>query len=289
MALEPQKRVAEIVERYRLEPSLRDVYVEGTYDKQVIDWFLRESEVYGPVVYPIESIELPASVVVGRGFPNNNKGRVLALATVVASDLGRAPLGLTGIVDSDLDAVVGGPPPVEGVLHTDYSCIEMYAANAEVLRKFFGLGFDASASADAFIGQAMPVLHGLAVMRAANERLRWNMKQVDLTKSLGVTSGQLAYDETDHVKRRLIKNGRWSERVVFGAAVAESRKLMSGDPRLFVNGEEFVVCLWWWIRKILGKSGWDEERVATLLRTALEVRHLQAERLFQLLVERVKR
>lgn len=39
-----RRTIPELVARYILEPSLRDVYVEGSDDRALIKWFLEQHE-----------------------------------------------------------------------------------------------------------------------------------------------------------------------------------------------------------------------------------------------------
>ena len=40
--LDDRRSIEELITRYELEPSLKDIYVEGHSDKVIIEWFLQE-------------------------------------------------------------------------------------------------------------------------------------------------------------------------------------------------------------------------------------------------------
>ena len=51
-----RRTIAELVARYELEPTLRDVYVEGRFDSAVLTWLFRERGCVDAVVYEIDPL-----------------------------------------------------------------------------------------------------------------------------------------------------------------------------------------------------------------------------------------
>ena len=65
-----RRTIAELVARYDLEPSLRDVFVEGPSDRTLVELaltFLGESNRIR--AYEVDTVDLPAALVETRSLP----------------------------------------------------------------------------------------------------------------------------------------------------------------------------------------------------------------------------
>ncbi|HEY6331243.1 MAG TPA: hypothetical protein VI756_18090, partial [Blastocatellia bacterium] len=130
------RRVEELIVRYKLEPTLNDVYVEGPADARLIDWFLSENDLEDVAVYDISTVHLPAETLLERGLPDNNKGRVIALAEMLEPHISQRTGQTTCVVDQDLDIVLEKTREHELLVLTDYTCLEMYSYDVDSLNKF---------------------------------------------------------------------------------------------------------------------------------------------------------
>ena len=57
-----RRKISEVVQLYRLEPTLRDIYVEGISDNLIIESFLEENNIMGVSIYEIDKIDLPSKI-----------------------------------------------------------------------------------------------------------------------------------------------------------------------------------------------------------------------------------
>jgi len=121
---------------YQRDPGRRDVYVEGTYDGALINWFVRESGLHGVAVYPIESIEVPDGEILASGRKANNRERVAFLASFLAKSQVQK---VACIVDADFARLWGSEPPLAPLFETDYASMEMYAFSEACLGKCVSL------------------------------------------------------------------------------------------------------------------------------------------------------
>jgi hypothetical protein len=75
-----RRTIEEIIVRYELEPSLRDIYVEGLEDKSLIEWFLSQHGQTNCAIYDVDTIEIPAELLFAENLVDGNRSRVIFLA-----------------------------------------------------------------------------------------------------------------------------------------------------------------------------------------------------------------
>jgi hypothetical protein len=124
-----------LVTLYAIEPSIRDVFVEGHTDVGVISWFLTSSGL-NPSVFSIDDrVLVPGELVDEIGQDRSSRGRALALAFAIERDLGSDCLAATVVVDADFDDPVVLRGIAASVLPTDFPSIENYAFQERPLEK----------------------------------------------------------------------------------------------------------------------------------------------------------
>src|SRR5688500_15267818 len=122
----PRRQLSELLTLYELEPTLRDVFVEGPFDVSIINWFLHEKGCQDVGVYDISTIEIPDGEILNRGRKANNRERVIYLAEFMQNSLQPNKNQITCIVDRDFSDFLQDRRDIECLLYTDYSCMEMY-------------------------------------------------------------------------------------------------------------------------------------------------------------------
>src|SRR5215471_9651273 len=167
-----QRRVEDLIARYRLEPTLNDLYVEGAADAAVLNWFLSENGAADVGVYPISTVLVPAETIANLGLPNNNKGRVIALASALSPYINNRTGQATCIADRDLDIILERTYDERLLLLTDYTCVEMYLYNTAIMAKFLRLNLPTFPKTAGYVIQELtPVLQDLFLARLANDSL----------------------------------------------------------------------------------------------------------------------
>jgi hypothetical protein len=58
MSPDDRRTIEELIARYELEPTLRDIYVEGYTDALFFRWFLQKSNATNAIVYEIDCVEI---------------------------------------------------------------------------------------------------------------------------------------------------------------------------------------------------------------------------------------
>ena len=77
MNTDVRRTIEELAARYELEPTLRDVYVEGAFDATVIGWVLREARCHNAAVYGIDTVNIPVAISSRYGLAEGSKGRIV--------------------------------------------------------------------------------------------------------------------------------------------------------------------------------------------------------------------
>ena len=136
MSIHEKRTIAELIARYQLEPTLRDIYVEGELDKGVFNWSLGADERSRATIYEISTVEMPTEEILRLGLHDNNRGRVITLAHILGQHLPHNSAQITCVVDTDLDSILGVEHRHDFLLLTDYTCLEMYLYNPHTIHKF---------------------------------------------------------------------------------------------------------------------------------------------------------
>jgi hypothetical protein len=298
---EKRRKLDELVARYVLEPSLHDVYVEGLTDKSIIQWFLDESnlDTKNCTVYEIDTVDIPNDQLCELGLNNGNRSRVIFLAFQLQRLFETTSLPhVVCIADRDFDDLIGSSSiESELLLFTDYTSIEMYLFDSNIIEKFLrlALGKD-DLEAVNILTNISPILEEMFLLRAANQSLSYGMEWLAPASLRGCfkrrKGGQIEFDSKDFVEKYLNKNKRYSEKSAFLDKVKELRNKNISEIRNKIRGHDFIDLFCWYIDPYLpkDKKGFsDPEIVLGTLRCCLDVDYLMQEKLFQELTRRVSK
>lgn len=170
-----RRKLPELAVRYEIEPTLRDEYVEGAFDAVLVSWLLKQQGCEEAVVYEIDTVDVPPEILKEHGLDVGQKGRVIALCLELEKSA-KISTQVTGVVDRDYDTVLGIQRPCPLLQVTDFSCMEMYAYNEEVLQAFFHLHVRKEGyTARAFMAAAQHVLREAFLMRCTNQKLGYGL------------------------------------------------------------------------------------------------------------------
>ena len=134
---EKRRRFEELVARYELEPSLRDIYVEGLTDKSLLEWFLEKCGIDNYAIYEIDTVEITAHELYNLGLNDNARSRVIALALKLNNYFKECLPSVICVADRDFDYLLGVSEfDCDLLLFTDYTSIEMYLFNPSIIQKF---------------------------------------------------------------------------------------------------------------------------------------------------------
>lgn len=246
-----RRTIDELRARYDLEPALRDVYVEGVFDKEVLTLCFRSIGELQRIVYEIEGIEIAEELVKSHGLTDGNKQRVITLARELA--IGRENPAYRCLVDKDLDHWFGPLEQVPGLVWTEHSSIELYFYNDRLLQDLLLTAARARIENwDVFIDSITKILRDLFAMRLADRELKWSMKWLPLEKHLSIRGGSVVFSSSEYMRRLLMKNGFNSKGAQFSSSFSKWQIKLSGDPRGYIRGHDFIDLLAWSIRAFRG-------------------------------------
>jgi len=297
---EKRRKLDELVARYVLEPSLHDVYVEGLTDKSIIQWFLDESnlDTKNCTVYEIDTVDIPTAQLFALGLNDSNRSRVIFLAFQLQRLFETSLPHVVCIADRDFDDLIGSSSiESELLLFTDYTSIEMYLFDSNIIEKFLRLALhrDDLASVN-ILENISPILEEMFLLRAANQSLSYGMKWLEPNALRRCfkrrKGGQIEFDSNDFVEKYLNKNNRTSEKSAFLDKVKELRNKNISEIRNKIRGHDFIDIFCWYIEPYLpkNKKGFSEpEIVLGNLLCCLDVDYLMQEKLFQELTRRVSK
>lgn len=273
--------------KYKLEPSLRDIYVEGETDASMIRWFLKEQGNVNAVVYHVSTVDLPKEKVEGWHQENSNRGRVISLALELAA-ANLLPQA-TCIVDSDFDIVLNCRQGPKNLVFTDYSCMEMYFFNHWHFEKVFSLVFGKEITdLQAIMGSIASVLQELFLIRLANHLLNLKFGCMTMTACCQIEELEIKFDSSEYLKRYLNKNSGYSQIKSIEQKVEECRRLLRLDCREQMHGHDFLDLLSWYIRKAGLAQRCDDVSISRTLFACLEASKLSTEGLFLTLQHRIQ-
>ena len=281
-----------MIARYKEEPTLRDVYVEGQFDASVLkDYLLAQDGCDDVVVYEIDTVDVTATMLIENDLDGGQKGRVIAACLAFSAALGDTPQ-VTGIVDRDYDNVRNIRYECPLLLFTDYACMEMYSFTEPVLGRFFRLFVRRTEfTPSRFIAAVRMVLIEAFLMRAANQEKGYALKWLEVEEQCKVTLDKAEFDVADFVQKYLNKSAKLKHRDEFNFQLELFRASIAGqDERHCINGHDFVGMLAKYILKsVSNKNLADTDVVERQLVAHLDFKALASEPMFLELLNRVRR
>lgn len=164
-----RRTLRELMARYRLEPTLREAFVEGSHDASILQWVLSDSA-RNLAITPVEVVDVPYELLAQYGLSDGNRGRVLALGLELDKH-GQAGLARC-VADRDfLFLLEVESPRAETIIYTDYACIDVYVLESSSLNKFLQLGLGVQESGDHLLAAISDALIKLSCVRAALHEL----------------------------------------------------------------------------------------------------------------------
>jgi hypothetical protein len=283
-----RRGLEELVAMYQLEPSIRDVYVEGGLDEALVEWFFAARNVGDVDVTEINAVEISADLVLARGLENNNRGRLIALAGVMERHLGPDAVAVTCLVDADFDRVLEKNNDCRLLLMTDFSSMELYFFDVPHLTKFLRVVVRKfpKAAADV-IAEIQEPLKDLFAIRTANYVLGWNLPLIPFEKCCKVTRTGVRLDVADYMGRFLNADGRRSEKMKFERVYTQCKAKFKGDVRNFIHGHDLLHLLAWYIRQHKGHN-LSRETVERSFFSCAESNSLGEHMMFRQLLERTR-
>ncbi len=285
-----RQSLAGIVAKYELEPTLREVYVEGCCDRRVLRWVLNEVGLSRVRVYEVDQVEVPAGTVLALGLADNMRGRVIALA----GELDRlSDVDLRGRVvcwaDRDLDSILNVEHSCGLVLLTDYPAMESYCLTERTLGKVVAVTFAIAGLGGADVAEGIgDVMKEMFLIRAASASLSTAWRIVSCVGQCGLVGTRIAFRRGEYVRVLLDANQARQDEELLEDEVERLRDRLGEDRREWAHGHDLVRLLRWYLRHWNAELGRVSESVfGGALLGAVERADLLDEQAFRELVRRL--
>lgn len=287
------RTIKELIVRYELEPSLRDIFVEGRRDKITFETFFGDIGGIDVKVYEVTTVEVSneAASRLGLDLWQNNRNMVITLAHELHAQFSDCNQ-VRCVADRDADLVLEITYNCPLLLFTDYSCLEMYLFNERVISKFFFVilrGF--RQPANVVLTELAQTLEKLFLIRLANEVLNLKMKWLYNRKYFNFKTKKISFNEKKFIKSYLDKNGKGAMKEKFETMVEDLKKHLTANPLNQIRGEDFIRLFCDYIKKCGGKKvrAFGVPKVVEGgLFACLETEQLKEEELFRALIQWLK-
>jgi len=237
----PRKTIEYLKNLYFLEPTIKDIYVEGVYDARVISSRYRDNNDLNVVAYDIDAIEIPFDILEKHSLTEGRKQRVIALAYELA-DLNSNTYSC--LVDKDLDHWLNELIEAPRLFWTDFCSLELYFYNEVDLKKIIlDLAQSKIANWDGFYSSFTSVLTSLYSMRLADREMGLNLNWISFQRCLSVKDGEWKFNRDEYVQRILMSNQKIANKRDFVERLTHWATVLNGDPRNYIRGHDFVELL----------------------------------------------
>ncbi len=279
----PRRTVDDLIARYSLEPSLRDVFVEGASDAKILTQFYKREGCNHVMVAVIDSVEVEDSIMLRHSQSRGEKGELVALASEIDLRIGDTT-SFTAVVDADCDRVVAATVDLPTLLFTDFTCMEMYWLDGSVADQFYAWIGESGSTAATAISRVAQAGKSLFAIRAAIVALKLGIPLVAIRRYCTVTA-QVIELQSDRYLESVIMAGRMtSRRDEIKTAVSEFQLLLTDDARHGMNGHDFAELVFLSHRDHFTGLGYkDSSGVENLITLMLSTIDLSTYPLFQAL------
>lgn len=242
----PRRTIEDLIARYENEPELKDIYVEGAFDQEILTGCLREAGIDDRVVYWIDSVDIPVELLKKHHLSEGMKQRVIALAR----ELSAVGSSHRCVVDRDFDHWIGAIENTPGLIWTEYSALELYFFKEDVLKDILIVAAKARINDwNTFTDSLIHALKTLFAIRLTALQLQWSIDWLTPDRCLQFSNSTIVFDRVVFIERLLQKNSKIADLVAFNSKYDEIQKTLVGDHRLFIHGHDFVEMLAWSVGK----------------------------------------
>lgn len=164
----PKRKIEEVIVRLKKESNIREIYVEGLFDRDLFRWIVEKLELNDIRIYPISTVEVPSELLTVCGLTSGERQRVQAMASVLAAhpDLHDRVLF---IVDADLDHLLDRAKYPRPLIGTAAASAEVILWRKDIFTKFFSLILavkEPEKTTDALMSFVEPIVINFALLRA---------------------------------------------------------------------------------------------------------------------------
>jgi hypothetical protein len=300
----PRFTAHELATLHERHPREQEIIAEGSVDRCVVGWFLQTQGIDLPVYDVASRVEVPPELLGQLGLSYGNRSLSIAAATELAR-IGKLPTdSVLFVIDADYGYTLDAPPPAgPNLLVTDYTDIEMYCFDAQVLRKYLSITLRCpDIDPQVVLDSIEESLSDLYAVRRYLQQLPEPRPEIAarITNRLSITNGRVALDSLGllraSVSNSLLLEVKRTTNDELREGFQEIRSHLTGDARFRIRGHDYPVVLSYYLsvmhsncfnndRRRFGES----EVAAGALLACLDPAYLLSKPLFVELLKRVQK
>lgn len=284
------RKVSEIIAIAQLEPSLKNIYVEGMDDWYLINDFLNHHKKTGIGLYTIDSVDFSELYEKFSGddvkaLESNNKKRVILLASTIESNTNGLTLPLICLIDRDWDFVTNDVKNGKYIVYTDYNSMELYLMNIETVDKYLRQGFRINnPKTEMLISSIKPIVRQIFHLRCftknENEPMIGNDRDFSFEKS--TYKCKLNFES---LWAKTINNRGLASKAGELKDLYNQRIAVDCDEKLEIRGHDFIHYLCLCVKRIKSNFRLEDEYFSHLFWSYLDLEKLAQEPLFRRILE----
>ena len=262
---------------------MRDLFVEGPRDRGLYSWYVAMSGYRHVAVFDIESVEVPHEMVVSRGLESGNRSRIIALALELDDQCSPVLRYVRCIADSDFDFIFSSRNSANHLLYTDYTSVDLYTCDEDLLRRVLWLGFNLpETEIQSLFDSMFSILQDIFIIRAANQNLGWGLAIVPFTRCCQINGPIITFDRSNFIDRCLDSRAKRNDRAMFEDTCTDLRSVSLRDPRQGIHSDDYSELIGWYLQRRRGWRGYSsgQRSIMSHLTAALDARLLSREKLF---------
>jgi hypothetical protein len=244
----PRSKIIELVARYELEPDLKDMYVEGDSDVEILE----RCALNQWTIYSIDNVDITSTDLSRHNLTEGRKQRVIVLARELFTALQRNQPSHRCLVDQDLDHWFEELETTPGLIYTEHTSLELYFWSEDIIRDIVLIaGKAAIRNWTQFFTSFMSCLLDMYALRLADRELSLSATWPAIHRSLKRTNDTILLDITGYTNKILMASGATSQQQNFSISMQSWRTRLN-DPCLAIRGHDFVELLAWTIDEFDG-------------------------------------
>lgn len=192
----PQRTIEEVLVRLQREAKLREVYVEGHFDRDFFRWIAERLALHDVRIYPISTVEVPETILQRFGLTSGQRQKVQALAKCLEAHPSLHDRVLL-IVDADLDYIFDRATYTPPLCGTSGTSMDLLLWHPETLNSFLSrvLGVDDPNSVlPDLMTATQEIAAQLFLFRAAKEDIGANWSLIDAADAVK-KDGTFSFEE----------------------------------------------------------------------------------------------
>ncbi len=278
----------EIVTKYELEDSVKDIYVEGEDDRSFYTTHYKQG---GKTFWDISSIDFSKEKpeLEQSDYEAGNRDKIIYLLDCLKKD---GCSNTRGIIDKDILPYTREIPKNEFIWATDYSCLEMYyftetnikKVNANTLKKM----------SLSVVEHVMKILQPITAVRIVEKKMRLSLHKPDIDKYIIVEKKEHISLDFEKYLACVFQKSDPRYKSKFGEFKTNVLKCLDeikeGPLREGLRGHDLISALTYCVQKIEKNKGRDDQNefqhmkesfLAAIYKNAVETVDMEKTELFQ--------